>query len=160
MLDEPWIFGSSGLIQMILQNVICSSRAYPNDLNSFTIQNQLTLKWELIFLWDFSFSFLPEIFHALSQGCAAGRPQKVWEVKTNKKAIQGVLKEASGKRWHLREYTGVALAWKVEQPQHRKGTCPLKNALHAGREAPGTEEVSGHRPFRLNWIRHDVEWES
>ena len=45
-------------------------------------------------------------------------------MKLKKNAIQGVLKEASGKRWHLGEYRGLALPWKVEPPKRPKRHVP------------------------------------
>lgn len=55
MIDEPCMLGSSELVQLILQNIICSSRAYPNDLNFYTIQNPADIHVRIYFPVRFLF---------------------------------------------------------------------------------------------------------
>lgn len=70
MIDEPCMLGGSELVQVLLQNTICSSRVYPNDLNFITIQNPADTHVRIRFPMRIPFLlfFFPETFHLCFQG--------------------------------------------------------------------------------------------
>lgn len=61
------MLGGSELVQVLLQNIICSSRIYPNDLNFITIQNPADTHVRIHFPMRSIFSSLPETFHSVFQ---------------------------------------------------------------------------------------------
>lgn len=74
MIDEPCTLGGSELVQVLLQNTICSSRVYPNDLNCITIPNPADTHVRIRFPMRIPFLlFFPETFHSLFQGQTDGR---------------------------------------------------------------------------------------
>lgn len=77
MIDEPCMLGGSELVQVLLQNLICPSRVYPNDLNFITKQNPADTRVRIHFPMRSPFCSLPETLHFLSQG------QSKWQVQTH-----------------------------------------------------------------------------
>lgn len=75
MIDEPCMLGGSELVQVLLQNTICSSRVYPNDLNFITIQNPADTHVRIRFPMRIPclLFFFPETFRSLFQGQTDGR---------------------------------------------------------------------------------------